>query len=178
MCNPCQKMGIWGQKSIFCLVIAIFVDGTNDHYTRGYNFPIGTTPKKFSVSELGVIFWGSPLFLAVFGHWRVRRATTLSFGPISTKLGRIVRTIKKMTQKDNGPGPGRNYGETGVFTFGQKLVFWRAGWIIKQGRLPLTGLPKGVSRRTGWTWDGTTKQRTGKERYLVKNIEIVQGVSF
>ena len=60
-----QNLDIWGQKSIFCLVIAIFVDGTNDHYTRGSNFPIGTTPKKFSVSELGVIFWGSPLFLAV-----------------------------------------------------------------------------------------------------------------
>ena len=43
-----QNLDIWGQKSIFCLVIAIFVDGTNDHYTRGYNFPIGTTPKKFS----------------------------------------------------------------------------------------------------------------------------------
>ena len=67
-----QNLDIWGQKSIFCLVIAIFVDGTNDHYTRGYNFPIGTTPKKFSVSELGVIFWGSPLFLAVFGHSHVR----------------------------------------------------------------------------------------------------------
>ena len=118
-----QNLDIWGQKSIFCLVIAIFVDGTNDHYTRGYNFPIRTTPKKFSVSELGVIFWGSPLFLAVFGHSHVRRATTLSFGPISTKLGGIVRTIKKMTQKDNGPGPGRNYGETGVFTFGRKVVF-------------------------------------------------------
>ena len=118
-----QNLDIWGQKSIFCLVIAIFVDGTNDHYTRGSNFPIGTTPKKFSVSELGVIFWGSPLFLAVFGHWRVRRATTLNFGPISTKLGGIVRAIKKMTQKDNGPGPGRNYGETGVFTFGRKVVF-------------------------------------------------------
>ena len=65
-------MDIWGQKSIFCLVIAIFVDGTNDHYTRGYNFPIGTTPKKISVSELGVIFWGSPLFLAVFGHSHFR----------------------------------------------------------------------------------------------------------
>ena len=89
-------------------MIAIFVDGTNDHYTRGYNFPIGTTPKKFSVSELGVIFWGSPLFLAVFGHSHVRRATTLSFGPISTKLGGIIRAIKKMTQKDKGPGPGRN----------------------------------------------------------------------
>ena len=96
-----QNLDIWGQKSIFCLVIAIFVDGANDHYTRGSNFPIGTTPKKFSVSELGVIFWGSPLFLAVFGHWRVRRATTLNFGPISTKLGGIVRAIKKMTQKDN-----------------------------------------------------------------------------
>ena len=64
-----DDLDIWGQKSIFCLVIAIFVDGTNDHYTRGYNFPIGTTPKKFSVSELGVIFWGSPLFLAVFGRF-------------------------------------------------------------------------------------------------------------
>ena len=104
-------------------MIAIFVDGTNDHYTRGSNFPIGTTPKKFSVSELGVIFWGSPLFLAIFGHSHFRGATTLSFGPISTKLGGIVRTIKKMTQKDNGPGPGRNYGETGVFTFGRKVVF-------------------------------------------------------
>ena len=28
-----------------------------------------------------------------------------------------------MTQKDNGPGPGQNYGETGVFTFGRKVVF-------------------------------------------------------
>ena len=116
-------LDIWGQKSIFCLVIAIFVDGANDHYTQGSNFPIGTTPKKISVSGLGVIFWGSPLFLAVFGHWRVRRATTLSFGPISTKLGGIVRPIKKMTQKDNGHGPGWNYGETGVFTFGRKVVF-------------------------------------------------------
>merc|ERR1711978_346010 len=33
--------------------------------TQGYKFPIGTTPKENSVSELGVIFWGSPLFLAI-----------------------------------------------------------------------------------------------------------------
>ena len=98
-----QNLDIWGQKSIFCLVIAIFVDGTNDHYTRGYNFPIGTTPKKFSVSELGVIFWGSPLFLAVFGHSHVRRATTLNFGPISTKLGGIVRVIKKWPRRTTDP---------------------------------------------------------------------------
>ena len=84
-------------------MIAIFVDGTNDHYTRGYNFPIGTTPKKFSVSELGVIFWGSPLFLAIFGHSHFRGATTLNFGPISTKLGGIVRTIKKIPRRTTDP---------------------------------------------------------------------------
>ena len=74
------------------MVIAIFVNGSNNHYTRGYNFP---TPKKISVSELGVIYWGSPLFLAVFGHTHFRVATTLNFGPISTKLGGTVRVIKK-----------------------------------------------------------------------------------
>ena len=65
-------------------------------------FPLGP-PKKICFSELGVIFWGSPLFLAVFGHSHFRGATTLNFGPISTKLGGTVRAIKKMTQKDNGP---------------------------------------------------------------------------
>ena len=67
--------------------------------------------------------WGSPLFLAVLGLCHDRGIATLNFGPISTKLGGIVRAIKKMTQKDNGPDPGRNYGETGVFTFGRKVVF-------------------------------------------------------
>merc|ERR1712122_424851 len=86
-------------------------------------FPSELPPKNFPFPELGVIFWGSPLFLAVFGHSHVRRATTLNFGLISTKLEGIVRVIKKMTQRDNGPGPGRNYGETGVFTFGRKVVF-------------------------------------------------------
>ena len=72
-------------------MIAILVNGANNHYTWGYNFPLGTTPKKISVSELGVIFWGSPMVLAVFDHSHVRRATTLSFGPISRKLRGIVR---------------------------------------------------------------------------------------
>ena len=29
-----------------------------------------------------------------------------------------------MTQNDNGPGPGRNYGETAVFRSGRKVFFW------------------------------------------------------
>merc|ERR1711978_598894 len=56
MCFFDPKIWIFGAKRQFFLMIAIFVDGTNDHYTRSSNFPIGTTPKKFSVSELGVIF--------------------------------------------------------------------------------------------------------------------------
>ena len=42
-----------------------------------------------------------------------------------------------MTQKDNGPGPGRNYGETAVFTFGRKVVFG-----LKMGFKPKNHPPK------------------------------------
>ena len=104
-------------------MIAIFVDGANDHYTRGYNFPIGTTQKKISVSKLGVIFRGSSLFLALSGHSHVRGIGTLNFGPLSTKLGGTVWAIKIMTLNDNGPGLGRNYGETADFTFSRKVFF-------------------------------------------------------
>ena len=38
-------------------------------------------------------------------------------------IGQNVQKMAKMAQKDNGPGPGRNYGETAVFTFGRKVVF-------------------------------------------------------
>ena len=111
-----KKLDISGKKSIS-------VNRGYHKYTGGYHFPIWNTHKKNSISELGVIFRGSPLFLALLGHSHVRGISTLNFGPISTKLGGTVRAIKKMTQKDNGPGPGRNYGETGVFTFGRKVVF-------------------------------------------------------
>ena len=86
-------------------MIAIFVNGANDHYTRGYNFPIGTTQKK-SVFELGVIFWGSrsPLFLAILGLCHDRGIATLNFGPISTKLGGTVWVLtQKITQNDISP---------------------------------------------------------------------------
>ena len=91
-----QNLDIWGQKSIFCLVIAIFVDGANDHYTRGSNFHIGTTPKKISVSELGVIFWGSPLFLAI---------PTLEgqLPLILVRFQRTVRAIKKWPRGTKDP---------------------------------------------------------------------------
>ena len=64
----------------------------------------------------------------------------LNFGPFSTKLGGTVQAIKKMTQKDNGPGPGRNYGETGVFTFGRKVFFG-----LRMGHTPKNHPKTGVS---------------------------------
>ena len=80
-------------------------------------------PEKISVSKLWLIFRGSPLFLAVLGLCQFAIISTLNFGLISMKLGGTVQAIKKMTQNDSGPGPGRNYGETDVFTFGRKVVF-------------------------------------------------------
>ena len=47
----------------------------------------------------------------------------VNFGSWSAKLGGTVPTIKKMTHNDNGPGPGRNYGEAAVFTFSRKVFF-------------------------------------------------------
>ena len=101
-----KNLDIWGKKSIFCMVMAIFVNRAYHKYARGYNFPIQTNPKKISVSEQGLIFQGSPLFLAVLGLCRIISISTLNFGPFLTKLGGTVHKI--MTNNDNGPGNGRN----------------------------------------------------------------------
>ena len=119
-----KNLDIWGQKSIFCIVIAIFVNGAYNHYTRGNSFPIRTTPKKNSVSEQWVIFRDSPQFLALLGLCQFTSISTLNFGQFSTKLGGNVRAIKEMTQNDNRPSPGRNDGKTAVFTFSWKVFFW------------------------------------------------------
>ena len=118
------KIWIFGAKSQFLY-------GNRDFCRQGIS-PVcpwlqlsqSDQPKRNSVSELWVIFRGSPLFLAVLGHFPITSISTLNFGPFSTKLGGTVRAIKKMTQNDNGPGLGRNYGEMDVFTFGRKMVFW------------------------------------------------------
>ena len=67
-----ENLDIWGQKSIFCFGIAIFVKRVHHQYTLDYSFPIRTTLTKISVSKLWVIFWGSPRFLAISGHSHFR----------------------------------------------------------------------------------------------------------
>ena len=88
-----KKLDIWGEKSIFCMVIAIFVGRAYHKYTRGYNFPIWTTPPKKFIFEQWIFFQGSPLFFAVLGHSHFRGISTLNFGPFSTKLDGTVRAI-------------------------------------------------------------------------------------
>ena len=105
------------------MVNVTLVNRAYHKYTWGYNFPIGTTPRKISISEQWVIFQGSPRFLAVSGLCRIIGISTLNFGPFSMKLGGNVWATKKMTQNDNRPCPDRNYRETAVFTFSRKLFF-------------------------------------------------------
>ena len=55
--------------------------------------------------------------MAQNGHF-LKFLITPNFGPISMKLGPVVRFTKKMTLYKCGPGSGPNYGETAVFPLG------------------------------------------------------------
>ena len=96
-----KNLDIWSQKLILCFEIAIFVNRAYHQYTRSYNFPIHITPKKFSVSELWVIFRGLHRFLAISGHSHFDCISTLNFGRFSTWLGRTVQAIMIMTLNNN-----------------------------------------------------------------------------
>ena len=78
-------------------------------------------------------FSGSPLFLVVSGLCHFTIKSTLIFGRFSTKLGG--------TQNNNGPGPGRFYGETAVFPkFLKKLILiLEKGTFSRRGQNMVTG---------------------------------------
>ena len=58
--------------------------------------------------------------LAISGHSPNTYISTPNFETYLTKLVGTIRVTKKMTNFDYGDGPGRNYGETAVFTFCRK----------------------------------------------------------
>ena len=103
MCFFDTKIWIFGAKSQFLFSDRNFCWWNKWPLYPGLQLSHRNHPQKISVSELGVIFWGSPLFLAVFGHSHFRGATTLNFGPISTKLGGTVRVIKKWPRRTTDP---------------------------------------------------------------------------
>ena len=57
------------------------------------------------------IFWDSP----------IASISTPNFGPISMKLGPVVRFTKKITLYKCGPLSSPNYGETAICPLGQKV---------------------------------------------------------
>ena len=77
-----------------------------------------------------------------------------------------------MTQKDNGPGLGRNYGETGVFTFGRKVVFG-----LKMGLTPKNHPKLRVVAPLKWEWQKTAKNRGEPQKMTPSSeTEIFLGV--
>ena len=71
------------------------------------------------------------------GHfWHVSpvEGSTLNFGPNWTKLGRIVRITKKMTNYEYAGGPGSNYRETAVSPLDREGKKWP--------KLPKTVIPR------------------------------------
>ena len=112
-----QKFGYLGPK-------VNFLYGNPDFCQQG----ISPVCPGLKLSELWVIFLGSPLFLAVSCLCHFISINTLNFGLFSTKLGGTVRAIKNMTQHDNGPGsPGQRSGSellgNGRFYFQPESVF-------------------------------------------------------
>ena len=79
------------------------IDQWGSNTPMSTTFPFGPPQKGFSVSELGVIFWGSPLFLAVLGLCQFISMSTLDFEPFSMKLGGTVRAIKKWPRRTTDP---------------------------------------------------------------------------
>ena len=119
-----------GQKVIFLYGNRDFCQPSISLACPGLKLSHSDHPKKNSVSEQWVIFWGPPLFLAVAGLCHDRGISTLNVGPFSTKLGGTVRAIKKMTQNDNGPSLARITEKRAFLRsaekcfFGQKWVFY------------------------------------------------------
>ena len=119
MCFFDRKIWIFGAKSQFFVYRSRFLLMEQMATIPGATtFPSEPPPKNFRFRARGHFLGLTP----VFGHSHFRGATTLSFGPISTKLGGTVRAIKKMTQKDNGPGP--ELRRNGRFYIQPKSGFW------------------------------------------------------
>ena len=81
------------------------------------------------------IFWDSP----------IASISTPNFGPISMKLGLVVRFTKKMTLYKCGPGSGPNYGETAVCPLGREGFKWPK----LQQHQKESGIPAGGAQGVG-----------------------------
>ena len=89
-----RKIGYLGPKVMFIFRNRNFCQMGIWPVCPGLQISYLDLPEKNSISELWVIFRGSPLFLAVSGHSHFAVISTLNFGPPLTKLGGTVPAIK------------------------------------------------------------------------------------
>ena len=95
MCNFDPNIWIFWAKSIFCFGIAIFCLECISLLYLGLQLSHWHHPEKTSVSEVWVVFRGSPQFLAILGQSPIASISNLNFGPWSMQLGGTVQATKK-----------------------------------------------------------------------------------
>ena len=96
-----------------------------------FGFPVGGR-----LAARRAVFRPPGRILAVFGGGRNSYISTPNFEAYLTKLVGTIRVTKKMTNFDYGDGPGRNYGETAVFTFCRKAENWLKIRFFSSKKLP------------------------------------------
>ena len=108
-----QKCLVWplvAQKSVFCYRTPNFINGPFVTLCETVDLAPLDRFLKFSFPSYGPK-WPK---MAIFGDSPIASISTPNFGPISMKLGPVVRFTKKMTLNKCGPGSGPNYRETAI----------------------------------------------------------------
>ena len=115
-----QNFRILARKSVFCYRTPDFVNGPFVTLYETVDLAPLERFLNFSFPSYGPK-WPK---MAIFGSGRISYISTPNFGPISMKLGPIVRFAKKMTLYECGPVSSPNYGETAVCPLGREGNKW------------------------------------------------------
>ena len=111
---------ILARKSVFCYRTLDFVNGPFVTLCETVDLAPSDRFLNFSFPSYG-LKWPK---MAIFGDSPIASISTPNFGPISMKLGQVVRFTKKMTLYEFGPVSSPNYGETAVCPLGRKGFKW------------------------------------------------------
>ena len=111
---------IFARKSVFCYRTPDFVNGPFVTLYETVDLAPLERFLNFSFPSYGPK-WPK---MAIFGDSPIASISTPNFGPISMKLGPVVRFTKKMTLYEFGPVSSPNYGETAVCPLGRKGNKW------------------------------------------------------
>ena len=114
------KFSDFGPKVRFCYRTPDFVNGPFVALAKA----VDLAPLDQFLNFLFLSYGPKWPKMAIFGSGRISYISTPNFGPISMKLGPVVRFTKKMTLYKCGPGSSPNYGETAVCPLGREGNKW------------------------------------------------------